>query len=167
MDVKELIRGARRPEATVPLCLRADLVAEYERVQAEHASAQNAAGDSLAGAGGGVKALDERLAALRDEMTASTLTLTLRALPSHRYQRLLDAHPPRTTDGIIEPRDRLGFNTDTFFLALARACVVAPELDDEDWAGLVGDDGTLTDGQVSKLCNAAFGLNRKDVDLPF
>ncbi|MEU4399783.1 hypothetical protein [Micromonospora orduensis] len=167
MDVKELIRGARLPETTVSLCLRADLVAEYEQVQAERAKAQEQASGSLAGSGGAVQDLDGQLEVRRREMAESTLTLTLRALSSHRYQQLLDEHPPRVTDGVLEPRDRLGFNADTFFLALARACVVAPALDSEDWEALVGDDGTLTDGQVSKLCNAAYALNRKDVDLPF
>ncbi|MBM0277808.1 hypothetical protein [Micromonospora tarensis] len=167
MDVKELLKGARLPEAQVSLCLRADLVAEYERVQSEHTKAQKTAGDSLAGSGGAVQALDDRLAALREEMAASTLTVTLRALPSHRYQQLLDEHPPRIVDDVVEPRDRLGFNADTFFLALARACTIAPVLDDEDWQALVGEDGKLTDGQVSKLCNAAYTLNRTGVDLPF
>lgn len=167
MDVKQLIKGARLPEDTVPLCLRADLVAEYERVQAEHAKAQQAAGQSLAGSGGAVVALDERLAELREEMSGSMLTLTLRGLPSHRYQELIDQHPPRTLGEGVEPRDRLGFNADTFFPALARACTVAPDLDDEDWDALLGDDGKLTDAQVSKLCNTAYVLNRKDINLPF
>lgn len=168
MDVKQLIKRARLPEDTVSLCLRADLVAEYERVQAEHAKAQQAAGQSLAGSGGTVVALDERLAALREEMSGSMLTLTLRGLPSHRYQALADKHPPRVTDEKIDRRDAVfGFNVDTFFPILARACTVAPELDDEDWESLLGDDGKLTDAQVGKLCDAAWKLNRKDVDLPF
>ncbi|GLZ62880.1 hypothetical protein [Micromonospora sp. NBRC 107095] len=167
MDVKQLIKGARLPEDTVSLCLRADLVAEYERVQAEHAKALEAAGDSLAGSGGAVQALDEQLTELRQEMTGSTLTLTLRALPSHHYQALMDEHPPRVTDEGVNPRDRLGFNSSTFFQALARTCLISPDLDDEDWEGLFGEDGALTDAQVSRVCNTAYALNRKDIDLPF
>ena len=167
MDVKQLIKQARLPEDTVSLCLRADLVAEYERVQDEHAKAQESAGQSLAGSGGAVAALDERLAELREEMSGSTLTLTLRALPSHRYQELMDQHPPRVTDEGVDRRDRLGYNSSTFFPALARACTIAPELDDEDWEGLLGDDASVSDAQVSKLCNKAYALNRKEVDLPF
>ncbi|MGC5019010.1 hypothetical protein [Micromonospora sp. DT47] len=168
MDVKDLIRGARLPEATVPLCLRADLVADYERTQRDLSAAQAAAGDSLAGSGGAAKALEDRLAALREEMVGSTLTVTLRALPSPRYQALMDEHPPRVVDDKMDRRDGVfGFNVDTFFTALARACTVAPELDAEDWAALLGDDGKLTDAQVEKLSTAAWKLNKKDVDLPF
>jgi hypothetical protein len=168
MDVKELIKGARLPEATVDLCLRADLVAEYEQVQREHAKAQEATGKSLAGSGGAAQALDERLADLRTQMQDSTLTVTLRALPSPRYQALVAEHPPRLAGEEVDRRDRyFGFNVDTFFPVLARACVVAPVLDAEDWDALVGDDGKLTDAQVGKLTDTAWKLNRKDVDLPF
>ena len=168
MNVKEMIRGARLPEDTVEVCLRADLVAEYERAERELAAAKQAAGDSLAGPGEDVKALEGRLAGLREQMQASTLTLTLRALSSPRYQALVDQHPPRVEDDNVNRRDRVfGFNVDTFFDALARKCTVAPELDDEDWAGLFGDDGKLTDAQVEKVYSKAFALNKKDVDLPF
>ncbi|MEU1240038.1 hypothetical protein ABZ388_06735 [Micromonospora parva] len=168
MDVKELIKGARLPEDTVPLCLRTDLVTEYEQLLGERAKAQEAAGKSLAGSGGAVQALDDRLAELRARMQESTLTVTLRALPSARYQALVDEHPPRVVDDQVDRRDRVfGFNVVTFFLALAKACTVDPHLDDEDWEALVGEDGKLTDAQVGALTDTAWKLNRKDVDLPF
>ncbi|MFG3639081.1 hypothetical protein ACGF3C_02255 [Micromonospora sp. NPDC047762] len=168
MDVKELIKGARLPETQVPLCLRTDLVAEYEQTQRERAKAQEDAGQSLAGSGRSVQALDERLSDLRTEMRESTLTLTLRALPSARYQALVDEHPPRVVDEKVDRRDRVfGFNVDTLFLALAKVCAVEPQLDAEDWEALLGDDGKLTDAQVGTLTDAAWKLNRKDVDLPF
>ena len=168
MDVKELIRSAKLPEKTVSLCLRADLVAEYERTERDLAVAVKAAGDSLAGPGGQARDLEERLAALREEMTGSTLTVTLRALPTAKYRALMDEHPPRVVDDQVDRRDRVfGFNIDTFFDALARACVVAPDLDDEDWEALTGEDGKLTDAQYGVLTDTAWKLNRKDVDLPF
>lgn len=166
-DVKALIRDARLPEEEVPLCLRVDLVKKYEQAEAELTKLRKGA-DSLAGPGERAAELEATLADLREQMTGSTLTVTLRALPSPRYQAVKDEHPPRTTDDGIDMRDvRAGFNIDTFFVALARACVIAPALDDEDWEALVGDDGKLTDAQVGKLCDTAWTLNRKDVDLPF
>ncbi|SBV27572.1 hypothetical protein GA0070620_3096 [Micromonospora krabiensis] len=166
MDVKELIKQGRRPEDTVPLCLRADLVREYEQVEKQVTKARGDAGDSLAGPQ--VADLEARLADLRGQMAGTTLTLTLRALSPHRYQALVDEHPPRVNDGVPHSRDRvLGFNADTFFVALAKACIVSPDLDDEDWEALVGDDGTLTDGQVEKLCTTAWQLNKSEVNLPF
>ena len=167
-DIKALIKGARLPEATVPLCLRADLVAEYERVKRELEKVRAATAGSLAGPGEQGADLEERLRALWPEMAESTLTVTLRALPSPRYQALVAEHPPRQDGDEVDKRDRFfGFNVDTFFPVLARACTVAPDLDAEDWNGLIGEDGKLTDAQVGKLCDAAWKLNRKDVDLPF
>ena len=168
MDVKELIRGATRPEDKVPLCLRADLVAEYERTERELRTVQAATKDSLAGPGEEARAIEARLAELREQMQASTLTFELRALPPPKYQALANEHPPRVVEGKMERRDQVfGFNVDTFFPALAQASTVAPELDDEDWAALLGDDGKLTDGQVERLTTVAWQLNKKDVDLPF
>lgn len=168
MDVKELIRSAKLPEKTVPLCLRADLVAEYERTERELGTALAEVGDSLAGKGEHARALEGRLAKLREEMTGSTLTLTLRALPSARYQALVDEHPPRVVDDKMDRRDqKFGFNVDAFFPALAKACTVDPQLDAEDWGALLGDDGKLTDAQVDNLSTIAWQLNRKDIDLPF
>lgn len=166
-DVKTLIAGARLPEDEVPLCLRADLVKEYERAQAELAGLR-ADANSLAGPGERAAELEAVLADLREQMAGSTLTVRLRALPSHRYQELVDQHAPRVVDDKVDRRDRVfGFNVDTFFPALIAACTVDPVLDAEDWEALLGDDGKLTDGQVGKLTDKAWNLNKKDINVPF
>lgn len=165
MDVKDLIRSARLPERTVAVCLRADLVDEYERVEREHAAGP--VYDSLAAGGRHTRDLEDRLAELRQVMAEHTLTVTLRALTHPAFRALVDEHPPRQTpDGGVDDRDAgMGVNRNSFPAALVRACAVAPVLDAEDWQVLLEE--RLTDAQFDALFEAAWTLNRRGVDVPF
>ncbi|HEX5996945.1 MAG TPA: hypothetical protein VFY84_17520 [Jiangellales bacterium] len=164
-DIKALLRDARLPERTVELCLRGDLVAEYEAVEAEHARAVDNRGNSLS-AGVETAQLRERLDGLREQMAASNVTFRLRALSRPEFRRLVAQHPPRRDGDEVNERDNnVGINTETFFDALVRASVVEPQLDDEDWDLLLGE--RLTDRQFDLLAGAAWALNKRDVDIPF
>lgn len=167
MDITEALAGAKLPEKTVPICLRGDLQAEFERLEAQLVEAQRDRSDSLS-AGGRARELAERIEALRQEMTASTVTFVLRALPRHSrdadtptWTKLVAAHPPRDDNQL----DRsMGVNEETFAPTLVRACTVDPALSVEQWARL---DEALTEFQFQKLFNTAWSLNARDVDVPF
>jgi hypothetical protein len=106
-------------------------------------------------------------------------------MPRPRWREFVAEYPPRQADdGTVDPRDQhVGVDTDEFFPALIRRSVFDPQLDDEDWRVLLGDseaervrrekagkpveDGKLTDRQFDQLADAAWGLNRRDVDVPF
>jgi hypothetical protein len=169
-NVKDIIKGGRLAERSVPVCMRADLVAEHEEAERLLDKASNEVRTSL-GAGSAVSELGERVRALEAEMAKNTVAFHLRALPRLKWKALIADHQPRKAEGgTVDDRDLMGVNADTFFEALVRVSVVAPELDDEDWAILLGetDDGfALSDAQFDALSNAAWGLNRRDVDIPF
>ena len=164
-DVKALIRQAKLPERTVQVCLRADLVAEMEQAERELAEAQREISGSLA-AGSRVREIAERIEALRRDMLDHTVEFRLRAMPRPVWTAFLAEHPPRKTEsGEVDERDKwIGVNTDTFFPALVRRSVVEPELDDDDWDAL---DQSLTSRQFDDLSDAAWSLNRREVDIPF
>jgi hypothetical protein len=163
-DVKTLIREAKLPEDTVPICLRADLQAEFERLERDLERAERTTADSLAG--NGARQVAEQIEALRQQMTDATVAFRLRAMPRPAWREFTAGHPPRKDGDDIDDRDQLlGVNVDTFFEALVRASVVEPELDGEDWDLLLGDK--LTDRQFDHLAQAAWALNRRDVDVPF
>jgi hypothetical protein len=164
-NVKDLIAGARLPERAAAVCLRPDLVDEYERVELEMAAAP--VSDSLAGGKRRIRDLQEKLDALRQEMAGHTLHLTLRALTRPGFRAMVDAHPPRKTKGgEVDERDKyIGINRDTFPAALVRACAASAELDDEDWRILL--DERLTDAQFDALFETAWALNKRSVDVPF
>lgn len=181
-SIKEMLKAAKLPETTVPLCLRGDLQADFEQAERDLAEAQRRPADSLAGTG--TRAIAERIEDLREQMQEHTVDFRFRALSRHAWKALRDEHPPRRKeDGSIDERDALGTNIDTFFDELIRVSLTEPELDEDDWRTLFGDDeeerarreaegepvedGTLTDRQWNQLADAAWTLNRGDVKVPF
>jgi hypothetical protein len=166
-DFKARLKAAKLPERTVSICLRGDLVAEFEELERQLAEAIRTPATSLEGDGSGPIA--ERMEELRRQMLEDTTPFRLRAMPKPRWRAFVGEHPPRKgDDGEIDDRDRIiGVNVDTFYTALIRASVVEPALDDEDWEALLGDDGVLTSRQFDDLADAAWGLNRREVDVPF
>ncbi|AGL13882.1 hypothetical protein [Actinoplanes sp. N902-109] len=166
-DFNALLDQATRPEKTVQLCMRGDLVARHEQLDRELTKAQQRARDSLAG--GNVGELTDQIRAIEQEMADSTWTFRLRALRRRDFRALVAAHPPRrvVADGeekIHEQDQFTGVNGETFHDALIRACLVDPELDDAQWERLVD---SLNDRQFDELAGAAWGVNRSDVDVPF
>lgn len=168
---KDIIKGGRLAERSVPVCMRADLVAQHEELDRQLKKAAGEPRDSLA-AGSAVSGLSEQILALEAEMADATIDFRIRAQPEAKYKALRAAHPPRKdADGKVDERDLFArFNMDTFWTALLRKSVVEPVLDEEDWVGLLGDDendGILSEAQFDKLSLTAFNLNERDVDVPF
>lgn len=164
-SAKDLIRGGKLPEDKVTICLRGDLQVEFEQLEDRLTKALGSVADSLDGTG--AAELAEQIEALRRQMEDHSITFTLRAHARPAWKQLLAEHPPRKgDDGAPLDDDRyVGVNTETFFAALVRSSVVDPELDDDDWRLLL--DERLTDRQFDNLSNAAWNLNRRDVDIPF
>lgn len=162
-DFAKLLAGAKLPERTVPVCLRGDLVADFEAADRELEQAQKQPATSLAGSGTG--ALVERLDALAAEMREHTYTFRLRAMPRHAWRELMAAHPPREKDGELVIEDRItGANRLTVFEPLVRMSIVDPVLTDEQFAELMA---ALTDRQFEDLTSAAWDLNQGSVNIPF
>jgi hypothetical protein len=165
-NVDELLAQARPAEKTVSLCLRGDLVAEYERLDAEHEKATQRVDTSLAGDGPSALEIAMQMEAVREQMQGSVLNLTVRALvPRTKYTDLVLAHPPRTDlEGAPIQQDREGYNAETFYTALVRACTVDPAMTPERWERL---DQVLSDRQFDQLAIACLEVNRGLVSIPF
>lgn len=163
-NFKSMLAEAKLPEATVPICLRGDLAADHEALERELERAEKTGAGSLAGSGAGE--LADRILALEDEMREHTYEFRLRALPRVKWRELCHAHPPRRGDDneIMEPDRYVGINAETFYAAMIRACLVDPELTDEEFEQALE---ALTDRQFDDLSDAAWALNRKEVDIPF
>lgn len=190
LSAEDIIRGGSLPTTTVPVCMHADLTAEHEELERQLDKAVTAPRDSLA-AGSNATDLSAQIAALEERMREHTVVFKLQALPRPKWKALVAAHPPRKADdGTVDERDKyIGVNTETFFEVMVRACTVEPQLSPEVWRILLGDsqaarthleaelgaeraaaeieDGKLTDRQFDDLSNAAWALNRRDVDVPF
>lgn len=163
-DFKKMLADARLPERSMPVCLRGDLVAEFEELDRQLTEAQRNTSTSIEDSG--AAGIAERIEALRVEMREHTYTFRLRALPKKRYRELKAEHPPRKDDdGAVRDEDRLmDANMDALQEPLLRACLVDPVLDDAEWADLVDK---LTDRQYSDLVGTAIYVNKGGVDVPF
>lgn len=165
--INALLDEAKPVERAFAVCLRKDLVAEFEALDRERENLpKHGGGNSLAGPGSAAREIAEQLEALREQMKASTITVKVRALPRKAFRNLVAAHPPRKDEeGNVRPNDRIGFNADTFFEPLVRASIVEPALTPERWTRLL--DETLSDGQYQELASLCWLVNTDDVDIPF
>jgi len=183
----ELLKGAKLPEASHPVCLRADLTAQFEAAERELAALGNKADITTLDGGGPRRRLVQKIEKLQQEMTAGTVEFRLRALPKSKWRALVAAYPPRTGgDGEPLPQDAtIGVDREAFLDALIKISVVEPAISQEQWLELIGHsedekrrltaegkedeilEGVLTDRQYSDLCDEAWFLNRGEVSVPF
>jgi hypothetical protein len=161
----DILDKAKPAERTVRLCLRGDLVGEFEDFERQLGQARAREADSLAGTG--ARRIAEAMEALREQMDEQSVTFRLRTLPRRPYQDLVKAHPPRRDDAGNILKEDAGYeiNAETFWFALARACLVEPEMTDEQYTHLVDD--ILSDRQFEQLAITAYNLCRGSVDIPF
>lgn len=150
----EALKNAKLPEAVVPVCLDASAIEAYREAELE---ARRAAADSLSGKPEAPTVSED----LVSRVEASTIRFTLRALPRRQWTDLVKSHPPRKDSR--EDR-QVGFNEETLYEALVRACIVDPVPSDEEWAQI---DEVLTEGEWIRLVQTAQGLNLKGTSLPF
>jgi hypothetical protein len=158
-DFAALLADAKLPERTVPVCLRGDLVAEHEAADRELEALAEKPVTKFGGDGRGE--LQARIRDLEEQMRGATYDFRFRALTRRGWHAFVAEFPPRPDN---ERDAAIGVNTETFFDALIRKCLVDPALDDEAWFRL---NENLTDRQYDTLSDAAWGLNRRDVDVPF
>lgn len=170
-SVKDKIKGAKRPQKTVNLCLRGDLQADHERLEAElerliTAPASDRLNDPTVAQR---RQVAEQIQALAAQMADDTVTVTVRGMPGNRWDTFRGQHPARPGVKEDEP---LGVNLRTFIPALLRTATIDPELDDDDWDQFLGNDdkgvdSILTSRQIGDWYLAALLVNRGEVDVPF
>lgn len=159
MSLDDLLNSAALPEKTVEVCLRGDLTAEVEDLERQMRDVRTNA--QTMAERGTVSALAQRIEELRREMQSSAVVFRLRGLNRAGWTALLRAHPPRKDDKVDAA---MGYNVETFFSALIRACLLEPEVTDEQWERL---EALLSSKQYDDLADAALTVSRRKVDVPF
>jgi hypothetical protein len=143
MDLAAALASARRPELTVALCLRGDLIAQIQDLERQLDGATK----------------NKKVQSLQKEMQDATVVLRLRGLSNPEWHKLVAEHEPR--DGNSGDK-AFGFNVETFFPALIKACL-QDRVSDEQWTQL---QDTLSSGQFEELSNAAVAVSRRKVNVP-
>lgn len=157
----DILAQARLPEATVTLCLRGDLAAEWGDLERQLADASTSA-PSLAERSP-ARIIAEQMEDLRARMVASAVTIRLRALPAPVWGQLYAERPIRAKDsGESEQawRDRWY----AWVADLVSRCAIDPVMTVEEVGQLVD---VLSGVQWDELSNAAWLLNERKVEIPF
>lgn len=147
-NIKSLIGDAKRPERTVSVCLAPDLLAEWQQASERLAEAKDRKRTSLDDEG--PVTLARQVADLEQRMRDATVLFRLRGLPPSRVRTLQAS------------------SDDDWGLALdvLRESLVEPELDDEDWERLFGEDGVLSMGALNQLAEASNAVNFRATSVP-
>lgn len=168
LDLDELMSEGRRPERTARFCIRADLVADVEAMDAELDDLD--AADRAVGAGesrGGKWEPDDAVASRRDslsaereakrvEMVAAVRTVRVRALPDPEWKALLHKYDKGLRQGDSRP--------DAFWDELVSRCAITPILTAETVGKLRAQ---LALSQFDTIRLAAFEVNTDTgVDVP-
>jgi hypothetical protein len=179
--LKLLKEKATRPRRTVAVLLDGEVRGQIEAVEDEldRLDAQGDSNDKRLASKSNKAQRDALLAdldALRASAAEAIVYLVLEAMPRSPYLALIAKYPPRKdADGKVLPEDALGANTDEWWPALIRGCVIGerkgPNADDPieplepgllDWLL----DEHATDRQVEVLARSAMALCRGDDAVP-
>ena len=155
---KDIIAAARLPERTVTICVRGDLVADIEALEAELKTVLEERVTNGRLASGGKKRSEELAAEIsgkQAEMVEHTLSVRVRALRPSVWRELVAKYPAK--------EDGMAFDVLPFMGEAIPASTVAPELDADDWAAL---NEALPNAEMGKLIDAVWELNIKGVDVP-
>ena len=137
------------------ICLRPDLVAEFEELNDKLEQAQIKPGPkrNSDGTTRESRALAKQVEALRQQIADSAVTFRFRGLPKDKFRALCDGFPPRRGDQIDLA---VGYDRAALGDALVKAALVEPDFDDESWDLLVG---TITIGEWNELRRCAEKVN--------
>lgn len=161
-SIDQLLDEAQLPRRAVSVCLRGDLIAEFQRLQdqLDQHNEQKAKDKRLAGSKAGA-GIAEKMEKLRDQMRASSIELTVEAFPGTEWRALKGDHPmpdePSPHDMVVRA------NAQTLFNDAVPKAIVEPELTDEQWAKL---DKKMPDGEFQRLVDAVYDLNESAVVVP-
>jgi hypothetical protein len=166
--IKDQIKAARFPEMTLSVCLRGDLIADLEQTEAALEALTDPKDDRLNSPTRAERVRLEKVAkTLRERMTAESVAFRVRGLPRAEWRELAAAHPPKAGE---QADEKNGFHAQTFWPAVVRRCTIEPDLDEDDYQALLGDEttpGKLTSNQFGRWADACWAVNERGVDVPF
>lgn len=173
MSVLDTLKAATPSRRTVTVCLDSALQGEWDALvdQLQDAAKKDAASMAKENTGALVDQLDE----IRERMAASEVTFVFQQISWSKRVALQADNPPRDKNVV----DRInGFNLETYYPALVRACCVevqgadgdaVTEIPDEVWDSLLGNDGvggSLNTGQFNTLIRTATAVNDGETSVP-
>lgn len=147
----------------VQLCLRPDLLDEWETACEELAEAQSRDGAGARLASGTPKATRlkaERVKDLEQQIAETAVWFEMQALPKDEWAALTEKHPPRDDNSVDL---WVGYNRAAVEDAAVRPCMVNPVFDDASWADFVK---VCNPGEWAALVEVVRSVNRAVTEPP-
>lgn len=155
IDIKSLIAGAKRPERTVTLNLRGDLIAEVSELEDQLRELQQQSDTRLVDNPDAIE-IAQRIQELEAEAEGSELTIRLQAVPRSAWRSAIANNPDPDGERIADldgvAREVLG------------ASILSPDIDEDDLEALTD---ALSAGQWGEIVGAVWTLNSGDNKVPF
>lgn len=159
---KELLKTATLPERVVSIVMDRQLVAEFQRLEDQLATAQQKRASDTRMASE-VTAAAQQIEDLREKMRASTVEFTLRGMPAWKWRDLKAKNPADEEDPSNEDR-LIGADIKALFNEAVPASIVSPQIDTDDWEKFLE---VLTEGEWERFVNAVYALNEEGTGVPF
>lgn len=158
--LKDRLAAAKPAERSVDVCLRGDLRAEYDVKERELKRLRSGSVPASLSSQADEARLAQEMIDLHAQMADEMLTLTVRAMQRAEWRSYVLKHPPRPDhDG-----DKfMGVNFQALMEEAAPACVVDPQLDEDDWNRL---NDVLSSGDFDRIFTAVWEVNREGGDVP-
>jgi len=150
-------------EESTQICLRPDLLDEFERLDAElvESRAADTAGNRLAdGTSAKTRDLAEKVVALEKQIEETAIEFRFKAMSKDKWRALCDTYPPRKQN---ELDAYAGYDRDAVLDAAVRMCLIDPVFDDKSWGELVE---ALNPSEWRELTDTVNSVNRGVVDAP-
>lgn len=157
-SIEDVLAQARPKATTVRVCLRGDLLAEHDRLEAELAEVRRQ--DALSNRPSTAAEVAGRIEALQAQIEASSVQFTFHAVGQKRWTDLLVEHPPSEEDR----EEGAAFDRRTFPVAALAASCVEPAMTQEQAARLYE---VCNFGQWEQLWGACIAANVEGTSVPF
>jgi hypothetical protein len=156
-SIEDVLAAARPVERVVRVCLRGDLLAEWDRLEAQLQAARASGVQGSLAAPAPSVGIARHMEDLAEQIADAGQEFRVRGLNSKGMSDLIAAHPP--VHG-----EKSAWNPDTFVPALLAACVVDPQMTVEQATALLA---VLNRDQTNVLFGAAWDASTGAVDVPF
>lgn len=158
-DIESIIDEAEPAETAVTICVKGSLKAEYERLETQldvRETVTNLAGD------GRRAEIAERMVELREQMKTYERVFIMRAVTPRRAWRNLQAKRPVKTPDMDDEAYLDLYHP--WVCSVVAASALDPAMKPEQVERLADK---LSDGDWSKLANAAWKVNDSSSEIPF
>lgn len=157
-SIDDVLAQARPKTTTVKVCLRGDLLAQHDQLEAELAEARRK--DALSNKPDAAGKVAERIEALQADLDATAVSFTFQAVGQKRWTDLLLEHPPTDEDRA----EGAAFNPRTFPVAAIAESCAEPSMTREQADRLFE---VCNFGQWEQLWSACIAANVEGTSIPF